>query len=126
MAPAHARLAAAVTTLALVCAGCGAGGDGDRVRAPRGKLTVRLVDFRIEPQEILARRGETTVEVVNAGRLPHNFQVLAGSSTRIGFTTLLPGESASKVRRLTRGTYEILCTVANHRELGMYGTLRVR
>ena len=118
----HVKLAA-VAAAALTLAACG---GEDRVRAKPGLLRVELTDFRIKPQDIRIKAGETTVEVVNRGRLPHNFKVLAGEQTRIGFFTMHPGERQAKVRNLTRGTFELVCTVGNHRELGMYGSLRVR
>ena len=123
MAHVHAKPAAALVAALLLLAGCG---GTDRVRAKPGLLRVVLTDYRLQPQDIRIRPGETTVEVVNRGRLPHNFKVLAGEKTRIGFTTMMPGQRQSKVRTLTRGSFEIVCTVGNHRELGMYGSLRVR
>ena len=124
MALPHAKLAAvAVLLSALALPACG---GEDRVRAKRGTLTMELTDFRIKPQDIRARTGSATVEIVNRGRLPHNLKVMSGERTQIGFTTILPGARASKVRELRRGRYDLVCTVANHAELGMYGTLVVR
>jgi plastocyanin len=122
-APSAKLAALALAALAVAASGCG---ETERVRAERGTLTMQLTDFRIKPQDIRARAGETTVTIVNRGRLPHNLKVMAGDSTRIGFFTVLPGERESKVRNLTRGRFELICTVANHAELGMRGTLVVR
>jgi plastocyanin len=118
----HAKLAVALLAGLAALPGCG----DDAARAKRGTLALELVDFRIDPQEVRARRGEATVSVVNRGRLPHNLKVMAGERTQIGFTTLLSGARASKVRTLRKGTYKLVCTVGNHEELGMYGTLTVR
>ena len=40
--------------------------------------------------------------------------------------TLLPGASGTAAGRLGRGTYDLVCILGNHEELGMYGTLTVR
>jgi plastocyanin len=115
-----------VACLAAGTAGAAGCGGQDRVRAKRGTLTMELTDFRIKPQDIRARTGTATVAIVNRGRLPHNLKVMSGDRTQIGFTTILPGARASKVRDLRRGRYDLICTVANHAELGMHGTLVVR
>jgi plastocyanin len=122
------RRPALLAVLLVGCLAAGAAGCGgeDRVRAKRGTLTMELTDFRIKPQDIRARTGTATVEIVNRGRLPHNLKVMSGDRTQIGFTTILPGARASKVRDLRRGRYDLICTVANHAELGMHGTLLVR
>ena len=41
-------------------------------------------------------------------------------------TTLLPGDGATKAVTLAPGAYTMLCTVANHEQLGMTGRLVVR
>ncbi len=40
--------------------------------------------------------------------------------------TLLPGRSDSESVTLSPGSYKMLCTVANHEQLGMTGRLVVR
>jgi plastocyanin len=114
----------ALLLAAVVVAGC-----GDRepaARAPDGRVTVELDDFFLEPQTIRARPGPTRFEVANAGRLAHNFRLRRGPGEPLKITTMLPGESGSARIDLERGDYRMVCTVANHEELGMTGTLIVR
>ena len=118
-----ARLTAALLA-AVVLAGCG---GAEPVSAARdGRVAITLDDFFISPQEVRARAGRITFAVTNRGRLGHNFRVRDEDGERVQVTTLLPGDSATEAADLPRGAYTIVCTVANHEELGMSGRLTVR
>ena len=115
-------IAAALAALAL--GGCGGPGPAVEVRGERVEIT--LDDYLIRPQLVHAQAGELTFSATNRGRLGHNFRVRSRDGGEpIEIATLLPGESGSDTAVLPRGEYKILCTVANHEELGMYGTLKV-
>ena len=108
----------------LLLAGCGGGAEPVQVR--EAAVAITLDDFSITPQELRARRGRVTFTATNGGRLPHNFRLRRGDDEPIQITTLLPGRSGSASARLRRGEYDMVCTVSNHEELGMRGTLVVR
>jgi plastocyanin len=110
---------------ALALAGCGERSTVERVRDGRAEIT--LDDFMIEPQTLRAQAGRITFDVRNSGRIGHNFRV-RGEHNRewVQITTLLPGETRSETVRLPPGDYRTFCSVANHEELGMWGTLVVR
>lgn len=113
----------AATALAL-CAGCG---DGERATVVSGgRLAVALDDFRFEPQAIRARSGRISFALRNRGRLAHTFRLRIEGRPVVEVPSLLPGESTTRAARLPRGTYRMFCALANHEELGMYGTLTVR
>jgi plastocyanin len=116
-------IAAALAALAL--GGCGGPEPPTDVRD--GRVEIELDDFLIRPQNVRAAAGELTFEASNRGRLGHNFRLRnrAGEEP-VAITTLLPGERASETVRLPRGDYKMLCTVANHEQLGMTGRLVVR
>jgi plastocyanin len=105
-------------------AGCGGGEPTARVRDARVRIV--LDDFSIRPQTIRARPGEITFEIVNRGRIGHNFHLLRGAGEPLEVTTIFPGDRRTATATLTRGDYRMVCTVSNHEELGMYGTLVVR
>lgn len=121
------RLRASSTPLALALAatiaGCGGAPAED---APDGVVSVRIDDFRLHPQVIRTRAGMVTFRVRNRGRLPHNFRVRGIGGTRMKLSTLLPGESVARTVRMGRGDWRMFCSLANHEELGLYGTLVVR
>jgi plastocyanin len=118
-----ARLAAALL-LVLPVAGCG--GGEPPVRPRDGRVQITLDDFSIRPQKLQAAPGRVTFEATNRGRLPHNFRLRRGAREPLQITTLLPGASGTAAVTLRRGKYEMVCTVSNHEELGMRGTLVVR
>jgi len=119
----RSRLAALAVASALALPGCG--GEPEPVRAQAGRLSVALDDFLLRPQSARAAPGRIALEVENAGRIGHNLHVRDGERDVLEVATLLPGERAAVAGRLPRGTYTLLCTVGNHRVLGMYGTLTV-
>ncbi len=67
------------------------------------------------------------IELANFGEDPHDLRLRRFHGTRtfkIGET--LPGEQTTKTFRLAPGRYRLWCSIADHRELGMRATLRVR
>jgi plastocyanin len=113
-------LAAAVLTLA----GCGQ--KPKAVGARDGHVAMTLDDYLLSPQTVRARAGTTTFDVVNKGRVGHSFRIRKGDHELLRITTLLPGERERASVDLPRGDYRMFCAIANHEELGMYGTLVVR
>jgi plastocyanin len=116
--------ALALLCLATAVAGCGGAPAVERARA--GRVEVRLDDFYLEPQRIRPRPGPTTFVAVNDGRIGHNFRLRRGNGEPLQITTLLPGERGTAEIDLERGDYRMVCTIANHEELGMTGILTVR
>jgi plastocyanin len=91
------------------------------------RVEIELDDFLIRPQNVRAQAGELTFAVSNQGRLGHNLRLHGGpEGEQVVTTTLLPGDGATKTVRLAPGSYTMLCTVANHEQLGMTGRLVVR
>jgi uncharacterized cupredoxin-like copper-binding protein len=124
--------AAALVALALALGGCG---DDEVFRTSRPVLDVTLDEYRIVPQNIEVRAGRLKLVVHNAGRLTHNLviQVPAGPDGKPvpipggRVPTMQPGQTTAPVKvTLTPGEYRIACTIANHDDLGQYGTLKVR
>jgi len=127
------RLAAAcLATTALAAAGCG---ESERVRNERPILRLALDEYRIMPQNISVRPGRIKIVARNSGRLTHNLVIqvppqepgdkpvpVAGAR----LTSMQPGEAAEPIKIvLAKGTYRIVCTIANHDDLGQYGELTV-
>jgi uncharacterized cupredoxin-like copper-binding protein len=119
--------AIAAVLAAVALAGCGGvGGPEFPAEVRGGRVEIVLDDFLIRPQNLRAEPGELTFVVTNRGRLGHNFRVRDRQGEPVAVTTLLPGDSASETVTLARGDYKMLCTVANHEQLGMTGRLVVR
>ncbi|MBW3608393.1 MAG: hypothetical protein KY463_08560 [Actinobacteria bacterium] len=124
-------LSAVLAVLALFAAGCG--GD-DAFRTDRPILRLTLDEYRIVPQNIVVKPGRMKFDVRNAGRhATHNLAIQIprgpdGKPVEIGRTeTMQPGERAEPIKlTLQPGEYRLVCTIANHDDLGQYGTLEVQ
>jgi plastocyanin len=130
----------AVLGTVAVLAGCG-GEEPAPVTDRDATLRLTLTEYRIQPQSvrIQATRRPMPVRIVarNRGILTHNVKVESISRasaqgtdrqpTVFGGTdhTAQPGETVTGTVYLQPGTYRLTCTIANHDNLGQYGTLIV-
>ena len=124
-------LAAVLTAVALGLGGCG---DDDLFRTDRPILRLALDEYRVVPQNIVVEPGRMKFDVRNRGRLTHNLAVQIpegpdGKPVPLERTkTMQPGERADpiKLTLLPGREYRLVCTIANHDDLGQYGTLKVQ
>jgi plastocyanin len=123
------RFALTLALCSLLVAGCGDGDEpGRTVTAPaNAKLRVVADEYSFDPSTIvLTGAGTLTLTLRNEGSLAHNLKLFRGDE-EIGATPTLPaGRSASTRLNLEHDSYRMVCTVGDHEELGMTGTLRVR
>jgi plastocyanin len=116
--------------LAALAAGCGDDDEepGRTVTTQSGKtLTVVADEYSFDPETIvLTGGGELTVELDNQGSLAHNLRVFDGATDVGGTPTFAGGDPRPGSVRLEPGEYELVCTVGDHDDLGMTGTLQVR
>lgn len=128
----RALMPAVLVTLATALAGCG---DDDVFRTDRPILRVTLDEYRIVPQNVVVKPGRMKFTVRNAGRLTHNLavQIPEGPDDKPvdvfgGRTdTMQPGQTAEPIKvTLEPGTYRLVCTIANHDDLGQFGELKVQ
>jgi plastocyanin len=97
------------------------------VTAPAGGA-VRVVakEYSFDPSTIVLRAsGTLRVTLVNEGSLAHNLKVMKDGEVLGGTESFPPGRTESARVPVERGTYEYVCTVGDHAELGMKGTLKV-
>ena len=123
------RFALLLALFPLLVLGCGDEDEpGRTVTAPANtKLRVVADEYSFDPSGIdLAGAGTLTVTLQNEGSLAHNLKVLRGDEEIGGTPTLPAGRSESARLNLEHGSYRIICSVGDHEELGMTGTLRVR
>ena len=129
MAPSRAACLLLVAP-ALTAAGCG---GHEPLRLERPVLRATLDEYRISPQDVSVAPGRLRLVATNAGRLAHNLKVVVPADEpgrqprRLGGTpTAQPGQTVTGTVRLRRpGEYELVCTLANHDDLGQWGTLIV-
>lgn len=118
--------ALAVLAAASLALWAGCGSSEPAARASGGRVAVVLDDFRFKPQAVVAKAGRLTFELRNRGRLAHSFRLRRAGRPVAQVPSLLPGASRTATFTLRRGNYRVFCALANHEELGMYGTLTVR
>lgn len=122
--------AALLGVLALVLGACG---DDDEFRTDRPILRITLDEYRVVPQNVVVKPGRMKFDVRNGGRLTHNLAIQIpegpdGKPVELDRTeTTQPGERAEPIKVTLRpGEYRLVCTIANHDDLGQYGTLRAQ
>jgi plastocyanin len=122
------RSALTLAAVGLLAAGCG-GNDrpGGTVTAPAGgSVRVTAKEYSFDPSTIVVRgAGAVRLTLDNKGTLAHNIKVEKDGRVLGGTPAFAAGESRSATVRLPKGTYDFLCTVGDHAELGMKGTLKV-
>ena len=122
------RFALPLAALVLLGAGCG-GNDrpgGTVTTPPGGGLSVVGKEYSFDPSTIVVSGpGTLRVTLRNEGSLAHNLKLMR-DGREVGGTPSFPsGESRTAQLRLESGEYEYVCTVGDHAELGMKGTLKV-
>jgi plastocyanin len=117
---------------ATLLAGCGGNGNESRttptVTVPAGgQLRVLADEYRFDPARVVVKgAGRLKITLDNRGALAHNLELSRRGSVVGGTPTFQGGRAESGVVRLKPGRYRMLCTVGDHAELGMTGTLEVR
>lgn len=110
-------------------ASCG-GGDDRPTRTARVSAgeTVRVTarEYSFDPGRIVATGGGPLRFVLaNEGDLAHNLKVFAGERELGGTESFPAGQERTFRVAVPPGSYALVCTVADHRELGMEGELQV-
>jgi plastocyanin len=128
-----ARLLCTLTLAALVAVGCGGsdddgGGSGRTVDVPaNGAVTVKAKEYSFDPQTIVVGgAGRLRITLDNDGLLAHDIRVREGDRDLGGTPSFPAGEQRRATVNLPHGRYEFLCTVGDHAELGMRGSLVVK
>jgi plastocyanin len=123
------RSALTLALWSLLVAGCGDEDQpGRTVTAPAdAKLRVAADEYSFDPSTIVLKgAGTLTLNLRNEGSLAHNLKLFKGDEEVGGTPTLPAGESKSTRLNLEHGSYRMVCTVGDHEQLGMRGTIEVR
>lgn len=132
MTPHRAAIGLAAAAL-LTLTGCGGGKDDDPGRSATVAASAEIVvvgdEYSFDPETLVvtgASGGPLEMTLRNAGALAHNLRVIRDGSEVGGSPTFQGGEERTFELQLEPGTYEMVCTVGNHEQLGMTGTLELR
>lgn len=126
-------------TLCLVAAVLGLAGCGGSEEPPdlpatvrAGQpLTVKAKEYVFSPNRVTVRGAPAKgtrqrIELDNRGTLAHNIEILDGDNVVGRLRSFPAGQERGLTIDLPPGDYRFICTVADHDEKGMHGTLRVR
>ena len=124
--------ALATVAAATAVASCGSDDEpaGRSVTVGAGRpVEVTGFEYRFDPSAVTvegAAGRPLRLTLRNGGALAHNLRVFRDDRELGGTPTFQAGTSRSAEVTLPAGEYRMVCTVGNHEELGMVGTLRVR
>ncbi len=114
--PAAETSAAAPSSSAAATAPSSAAADSpaeaETVAVTEGEMFIELSEDSYSP-------GSYTFEVVNEGRMPHDFVVERDGADVAATDVLQPGQSATLTVTLEQGDYVFYCSVGSHRAAGM-------
>ena len=126
------RLAAVFAVFACPLAGCG-DDDGQSGRtetfpAEEGRVRVVGREYSFDPSTVVVAGGPAQINVAldNRGSLAHNLKLFRGGREVGGTPTFPGGETRAGWIKLELGSYRMVCTVGDHEDLGMVGTLEVK
>jgi len=115
--------------LAWGLAACGSSDSGSKltVTARAGQaIHVTAREYSFDPGRMVAPSGDVRIALKNSGSLAHDLRV-EQNGTQLGGTPIFQsGQTKSATLHLKPGTYRFVCTVGDHEQLGMKGSLVVR
>jgi plastocyanin len=122
----------AIAVFACLAGGCGGDGGGEAGRtetfpAEEGRIRVVGREYSFDPAHVVLAGGPAQVNVAldNRGALAHNLKLLKDGREVGGTPTFPGGGTRAAWIKLELGSYRMVCTVGDHEQLGMVGTLDV-
>lgn len=90
-------------------------------------VNVVAKEFAFEPKEIKVNAGMAKFLVRNDGAVEHDFEIVgvAEHGAEHEGKLIQPSEARVVEVELKPGTYQVVCTVAGHKEAGMVATIVV-
>ena len=129
-----------LAALSLIAAGCGDDDDDDSGSSDEtteetateeegatgedggeGASAVSMTEFSFDPADLTVSQGDS-LEVTNDGAIPHNYTVDGEDRAT---ADLESGQTETVTVDLEPGEYEVICTIGDHADQGMTGTLTV-
>jgi plastocyanin len=123
------RSALTLALCSLLLAACGGDDDSGRTVTTPANESLRVIadEYSFDPSTIQVRgAGTLNLTLQNKGSLAHNLKLFRGDEEVDGTSTLPAGRSESVRLNLEHGRYRMVCTVGDHEQLGMRGTVEVR
>ena len=91
------------------------------------RVGVSATEFHLTLSRPAVRAGVVEIELQNDGQDPHDLRVRrVGGSHTFSIPLVGPGDRRTVAIHVRPGRYRLWCSVANHAQLGMQATLRVK
>ncbi len=88
-------------------------------------MTANEQDFSITLSTKTFKAGAYTFTVHNAGKYPHNLTIQGPGADKAASPTTPGGGTGTVSVTLTKGSYELWCSVDSHKDKGMDMTITV-
>ena len=103
-----------------------------QVETPPARLLVYAQEWSLWPSRSVLNPGRVIVQLWNRGQDAHDVRirrlnrhgVMVGRTQGVGVTA--SGQLRQATWYLSKGTYELYCSMPGHMKLGMHARLRVR
>jgi plastocyanin len=133
-------IAAVLTATALAITGCGGGEEkATPTSSPKAtptstpqesagavlSLQADKSQLKFDKSALSAKPGKVTIVMKNPSTLPHDVAI-EGNGVDVKGKTVNQGGTSTATATLKAGTYTFYCSVDNHRQAGMEGTLTVK
>jgi plastocyanin len=126
------RPAVAIAVCALLASACGDDDESESGRtetfpAEEGRIRVVAREYSFDPPHVVLAGGPAQINVAldNRGTLAHNLKLFKDGREVAGTPSFEGGRTRAAWVKLQLGSYRMVCTVGDHEELGMVGTLDV-
>ena len=124
---------AVLTVTALAITGCGGGGEQEATPTSSPKpsagaalsLQADKSQLKFDKSALSAKPGKVTIVMKNPSPLPHDVAI-EGNGVEARGKIVNQGGTSTATATLKAGTYTFYCSVDNHRQAGMEGTLTVK
>ena len=97
---------------------------GEEEQAATDAGVVAMSEYAFAPEAVTAKQGDT-LTVENEGAVVHNLTVVDGTEELAATPDVDGGDSADLDVDVEPGTYEMICTIPGHEDLGMAGEFTV-
>jgi uncharacterized cupredoxin-like copper-binding protein len=101
------------------CGGCSASLTGAR-------FDIVALEYSFDPATIPTNARTIEFALRNQGQIEHDFELIGPSGVEAHIDVVPPGITRATAVDLKPGTYNFVCTVGDHAQRGMRGTLTVR
>jgi hypothetical protein len=119
-------LAGALSAVSALSVAVAAAGCSHPVTIGRhGTVQVALLEYRVRPDDIVARAGTITFVARNDGRLSHNLSIASGPTVLGSTPPIAPGGTQTLTLTLSAGQYTLSSQIQSDDPLGEHGTLTV-